>query len=179
MARYWSCPKCGAVLDKGPQHEAKTLMYLSAFSRTHGTVTCGRCQSRFPVQDIYRGKYDLTPGPKELRGSKKTVRKGKTTGGILSWLKGVFEEPSKGKKKSSRPKKKAVIRKPTRRIGRCGQCWWYSEASLDGIYGKGICNYGSGQRPPFTMSPGVRVKIAWGKERGCEHFKAIDLRQKN
>ena len=60
MERYWKCPKCGAVLDKGPGYEGKALMYLSPFSRTVGTVTCGKCQSRFPVQDVYSGKYDVT-----------------------------------------------------------------------------------------------------------------------
>ena len=178
MGRYWKCPNCGVVLDKGPGHEGKTTMYMSPFSRTHGTVTCGGCQSRFAVQDVYGGKYDVKLESNRRRQSQEPVRAGETKRDLLSWLGGVFGGQRKGKDSSPRTKKKTATRKSTRRIGHCCECYWYSNASLDGIYGKGICNYGSGQRPPFTMSPGDVLKIAWGKERGCEHFKTIDLRQK-
>jgi len=58
---------------------------------------------------------------------------------------------------------------------RCRDCYWYADAELDGVRNKGICNYGTGQRPPFTMSPGMGVKIAWGRKAACEHFKKISL----
>lgn len=197
MGRYWKCPKCGAVLDKGPGHEARAAMYLSPFSRTHGTVTCGGCQSGFAVQDVYGDKYDVTVESKRRRQSKKTARASETKRGLLAWFGGIFRKPGRGKRsardsskarKSSRQtheetsasaKKRTTTRKTAPAVGRCGECYWYGDAALDGVLGKGICNYGSGQKPPFTMSPGDVVKIAWGKERGCEHFKAMSLLQKS
>jgi DNA-directed RNA polymerase subunit RPC12/RpoP len=82
----------------------------------------------------------------------------------------VREKKSKGSRQKGRSARRSV--------GHCNECVWYAEAMLDGIYGKGICNYGTGQKRPFIMSPGDRIKIAWGKDRGCDNFEGIDLRQK-
>lgn len=60
-------------------------------------------------------------------------------------------------------------------VPRCRNCIWWARAGLDGHVDKGICNFGTGQKPPFTMSVGQRVKIAWAKQRACSHFKEINL----
>jgi LysM repeat protein/ribosomal protein L40E len=62
MDRYWKCPNCGAVLDKGEQFEAKKELYLSP-PTTMGWVTCGGCGSSFDVRDVYAGRYDASGPP--------------------------------------------------------------------------------------------------------------------
>ncbi|MGA2678732.1 MAG: hypothetical protein ABSF37_05440 [Sedimentisphaerales bacterium] len=55
----------------------------------------------------------------------------------------------------------------------CGDCSWFAHAYLDGDPNKGICNHGSGQKRPFTISPGDQVRIAHPKDRACEHYKGF------
>jgi len=63
MGRYWKCPDCSTVLDKGEQHEAEAEMYLSSPEKAAGTVSCDECGSSFGVQDVYGGKYDVSEPP--------------------------------------------------------------------------------------------------------------------
>jgi len=52
----WKCPKCGAVLTKGPS--AADLGY-NPYARIVGTVTCGECRAQYDRNDVYSGKYDV------------------------------------------------------------------------------------------------------------------------
>ncbi|MCR4405614.1 MAG: LysM peptidoglycan-binding domain-containing protein [Anaerolineae bacterium] len=58
MDRYWKCPHCEAILDKGEQYEAETEKYLSSPTAT-GWVSCDKCESLFDAKDVYGGKYDV------------------------------------------------------------------------------------------------------------------------
>jgi len=73
----------------------------------------------------------------------------------MSWLKKLF-----GSGKSS---------------GCCGSCHWFSDAGLDDDPDRGICNYGTGQSPPYHVSPGDRVTITSPDDAPCEHYKPITL----
>jgi len=43
VGRYWKCPSCGAVLDKGEERATKAATHPSAFGETVGTTECGEC----------------------------------------------------------------------------------------------------------------------------------------
>jgi len=63
MGRYWKCPSCGAVLDKGEDHASKAATYLSPSGETIGTTKCGECGSACNPRDVYSGKYDVADPP--------------------------------------------------------------------------------------------------------------------
>ena len=55
----------------------------------------------------------------------------------------------------------------------CGSCYWFAAAALDGDPDKGICNLGTGQKRPFTMSAGDNVKLAYAEQTACESYEPV------
>jgi len=56
-SKYWKCPNCGEVLEKGGLN-----VFISPgqdSGKIIGTATCGKCQAGFPQSDVYGGTYDF------------------------------------------------------------------------------------------------------------------------
>ncbi len=58
MSKFWCCPSCGSILEK---HSDKEALLLEAGVEVVGHVICGKCGAKFARQDIYGGKYDVSP----------------------------------------------------------------------------------------------------------------------
>lgn len=52
----WRCPQCGSTLEK---RDGVSAAVLKAGGELAGTVTCGQCGAKYPLHDIYAGKYDV------------------------------------------------------------------------------------------------------------------------
>jgi len=118
-----------------------------SFGIVKGTVRCAGCKKAVSAADVYAGKHDVSPLYVLAR---KVFPRGGVIGRISAFFKRLFSHKT-----------------------RCWECYWYANAMLDGKRHKGICNFGTGQAPPFIMSPGDRVKIAFGYEVSCKHFHPV------
>jgi hypothetical protein len=56
--RYWKCPKCGELLEKGLLESGMVNPGESA-DRIFGTGTCSGCGTGYPQSAIYGGEYDF------------------------------------------------------------------------------------------------------------------------
>jgi rubredoxin len=56
--RYWKCPNCGSILDKGIDYEIKQAMFISS-TNIGGGITCGNCQYMYSPRNVYSGQYDI------------------------------------------------------------------------------------------------------------------------
>lgn len=55
-SRFWRCPHCKTVLQKGMPH---AFNIISPTTDVVGTATCGSCGHGYQQTDVYGGKYDL------------------------------------------------------------------------------------------------------------------------
>ncbi len=54
--KFWRCPKCAEVLEKGL---LGTMLFPGQVVDISGTGTCGKCGAAFPEAEIYGGTYDF------------------------------------------------------------------------------------------------------------------------